>query len=156
LNHSFFCSENIDLEDDEPSFNPSVDPVVSTAHSTAIPRVKLSNAKALLSRGADQSVPKPSKAVVQPSGAPSLFQKLKVQDSVHHGVKSPATIPEMHFEQPQAQPNMAAGPSEPTRSSVSSYEIAPIVCPPVSVTTDVMVRHSSDRMMCFTHCGCRM
>jgi hypothetical protein len=126
------------------SFQPLVDTVVTTAHNSAIPRVKLSNAKALLSRNSDQSVPKTSKAVTQPSGAPSLFQKLKVQDSAHHDVKSPVTIPEQHLEPPQAhpEPNIAAGPQEPALSSFTANGVAPIVCPPLCVTTDVMVRKS--------------
>jgi hypothetical protein len=52
---------------------------VSVQSSSAVQRVKLSNASALLSRKLDGQ--KPQQAASQPPSASSLFQKLKVQES---------------------------------------------------------------------------
>ncbi len=94
-------SESSDSDESSPVSKPSSDSVATAALVSAVPRVKLSNASALLSRNSEQSVPRISKSASQPLEATSLFQKLKVQDRAHKEVKGADAPPIKHIQSPQ-------------------------------------------------------
>ena len=94
-------SESSDSDESSPVSKPSTDSFATAALVPSVPRVKFSNASALLSRNSEQSAPRVSKSASRPLEATSLFQKLKVQDCAHKEVKATDTTPIKHIQSPQ-------------------------------------------------------
>jgi hypothetical protein len=135
-------SESSDSDESSPVSKPSRDSVATAALVSAVPRVKQSNASALLSRNSEQSVPRISKSASQPLEATSLFQKLKVQDRAHKEVKGADAPPIKHIQSPQehldvngdvaSQPALAqqllvllsTSPSHHTDTVVSTHKLS--------------------------------
>ena len=118
----------------------------SIANPSAVPRVKLSNARALLSRTSEQPAAGNLKAGSQSSGPPSLFQKLKEQDSAHPiDVKPPDAAklicpPVVHS---GTKVECASDPSREQQPAVTEHERTPCVTSLNQVHTDVSARNSS-------------
>ena len=96
----------------------------SVQSSSAVQRVKPSNASALLSRKSDGQ--KPMQAASQPSTASSLFQKLKVQESSQPSTVKTADegpINAIWPNQVSLESNIESG-LEPVRAALSSTEYA--------------------------------
>ncbi len=150
--HPDFChrSDNNDSDDDndqEPAVKPFTSAPTSISNPSAVPRVKLSNARALLSRTSEQPAavnPRGS----QSSGPLSLFQKLKEQDSAHATeVKPPVASPAMRIGPPQVHPasNMeyASDPSREQHPVITEPELTPCVTSVNDVHKAVSARNSS-------------
>ena len=124
-------SDNSESGDDAAESKPH--PAAPTSHSaarasvqssSAVQRVKLSNASALLSRKLDGQ--KPLQAASQPPSASSLFQKLKVQESSQPSTAKSADEGPLKATRPNQATvvsNIESG-LEPARAALSSIENA--------------------------------
>ena len=143
-------SDNSDSDDDynhEPAVKPFTSAPTSIANPSAVPRVKLSNARALLSRTSEQPAAGNPKAGSQSSGPPSLFQKLKEQDSAHPiDVKPPDASAAKLILPPLVHSGTkvecASDPSREQQLADTEHERTPCVTSLNQVHTDVSARNS--------------
>ncbi len=120
----------------------------SISNPSAVPRVKLSNARALLSRTSEQPAAGNPKAGSQSSGPLSLFQKLKEQDYAHATeVKPPDASPAKLMCPPQVHPGTnteyASDPSREQHPAITEPELTPDITSLNQVHTDVSACNSS-------------